>query len=203
MAVDKQEIGKLLGEYFRLFGRVSISNTGLVSITGYVEMIKECDKLPVSFDRVGGHFKCIKKGLKTLVGAPRWVGGSFYCNHNQLEKLEGAPRRVGGDFYCWINQLKNLEGAPLWVGDNFVCINNPLESLKGLPSRIGGTLYFSYNKKLPLCEILTSQIKDITIDSEPTELTSIVMKYRNTGYSGILPFAAELVQAGYGDNAWL
>jgi hypothetical protein len=223
MAVNKQKIEKLLREYFWITGGFSISDTGLVSVKGDVKSQKEFTKMPVSFDRVSGYFGCENAGLKTLVGAPRrvggnflcrnnqlktlvgaprWVGGEFYCNHNQLEKLEGAPRRVGGSFFCYDNQLKTLKGAPLLVSDNFVCTHNPLESLKGLPSTI--TFFrFEYNEKLALGGILTSDIKRIFIDAEPADLTPIIMKYLNTGYSGILPFAAELIRAGYGDNAWL
>jgi hypothetical protein len=182
MAVDKQEIGKLLGEYFSLLGKVSISNTGLVSINGNVALTKECDELPVRFDRVSGYFDCENKGLKTLVGVPQWVGDTFSCVNNQLE---------------------NLKGAPQWVGGNFWCQDNQLESLKGMPLHIGHLFSFKYTVKLSLCEILTSQIKTVDIRSQPPRLESIIKKYLNTGYQGMLPFATELIRAGYGSNAWL
>jgi hypothetical protein len=224
MAVDKQEIWKLLREWFEVTGNVTISDSGLVSVTGSVELRKKCEQLPVSFDRVGNKFDCSEKELKTLIGAPQWVGGYFNCSVNQLEKLEGAPQWVGGDFgcrrnqltsligapqwvggrfFCYDNQLKTLEGAPRRVGGNFACITNPLESLKGIPLHIGRQFVFTYDKKLPLCETLTSRMKEIVMYGVPAELDSIINKYLNTGYQKMLPFATELIKAGYKDNAWL
>jgi hypothetical protein len=204
MAVDKQKIRKILGEDFKVTGKVTISDTGLVSVTGDVTLLAECNELPVSFDQVRGHFTCTHKRLKTLVGSPRWVGGCFFCSGNQLEKLEGAPQRVrGGTFDCASNKLTSLAGAPRWVGDIFNCSDNDLKSLKDMPLHIGSYLIFAYNETLPLCEIITRQIEMVIIHDVPPGLTSIVEKYQNTGYSGILPFATELIRAGYGSNAWL
>jgi hypothetical protein len=224
MAVDKQEIEKLLDEYFWITGGFSISDTGLVSVKGDVKLEKNCSQLPVRFDRVRGYFDCENKELKTLEGAPQWVSGSFWagvnqlknlngvpqwvgdtfsCVNNQLENLKGAPQWVGGNFWCNDNQLKTLEGAPQWVGGGFDCNTNPLKSLKGMPLYVGGNFAFEYNETLPLCEIITRKIKDILIFENPPELMPIIMKYRNTGYQGMLPFATELIRAGYGSNAWL
>jgi hypothetical protein len=223
MAVDKQEIQKLLHEYFHISGWHSISDTGLVSITGNVKLQKTCDQLPVRFDRVSGYFDCKFCELKTLAGTPRWIGGYFSCSDNQLETLEGAPQWVSGFFSCSDNQLETLEGAPQWVGNNFYCDNNrlktleyspkwirgsfwcdgnPLESLKGMPLYIEHQFAFTWKENLPLCRILTSQINNIHIDNRQS-LTIIVEKYLNTGYAGMLPFANELIHTGYGDNAWL
>jgi hypothetical protein len=245
MAVDKQEIEKLLREYFRVDGSYSISETGLVSVIGDAKSQKKCKKLPVSFDHVRGYFDCSNMKLTALVGAPKWVGAGFYCGDNRLTSLVGAPQWVGGDFYCvgnqltslegapryvgrtfvcsgnqlktlegapqWVgtgfgcsgNQLTSLEGAPRWIGHGFGCSDNPLESLKGIPLHIGSDLSFTYDKKLPLCEILISRIKNIYIYDEPPELLTIIKKYLNTGYQGIPPFANELIRAGYRDNAWM
>jgi hypothetical protein len=225
MAVDKQEIEELFLKWFAFSGKVSISDTGLVSVTGSVKLQKKCDQLPVSFDRVGDDFSCIFTGLKKLAGAPRWVGGGFFCWGNQLKTLEGSPRWVGREFNCssnqlepslvgapqWIgssfscrnNRLKTLEGGPRWVGGGFDCCDNPLEVLTGIPLYIGNYFSFNNRKKLPLCGMLTSRIKDIAVDINPPELESIIFKYLNTGYQGMIPFASELIRAGYGDNAWL
>jgi hypothetical protein len=179
MAVNKQEIEKLLQKYFHMYEDYSISDNGLVSVTGSIKLRKKCAQLPISFDRVGGDFGCEEAGLKTLVGAPRWVGGDFKCYQNQLTTLVGAPLWVDGFFTCWSNRLKSFKGIPLYIGH---------------------TLYFSYNEKMALCGLLTSKIKKI--DTSP-KIETIINKYLNTGYQGMLPFANELIRAGYGDNAWL
>jgi hypothetical protein len=243
MAVDKKKIENLLSKYFKITGQISISDNGLVSVVGSVDLEKKCEKLPVSFDLVSGNFYCAGNHLITLEGSPRRVGDTFFCYNNQLTTLEGGPKWVQGDFGCHNNNLTNLEGAPMhvggfscefnelttlkgaptwisgdfkcyrnllttleyaprWVGGEFWCFGNPLESLKGIPLYIGNEFCISYNKMLPLCQIISSKSGSIDLVGSPADVIAITEKYRNTGYSGILPFSAELIRAGYKDNAW-
>jgi hypothetical protein len=181
MAVDKKEIAELLHANFTVAGKVSISDTGLVSVHGNVWLLKNCEKFPVSFDRIHGDFRCGEKELETLEGGPRWVSGRLNC---------------------FGNQLKSLVGSPAWVGHDFVCDVNPLVSLEGIPMYIGRELWCPFTSNLPLCQILTSRMKEVYIDG-PGDVSQIVRKYLNAGYQGMFSFAAELIRAGYGDNAWL
>ena len=116
-------------------GNINLSNYGLT-------------RLPVKFNKVGGHFWCSHNPpLTTLEGSPRSVGGGFVCSNNQLTTLEGSPRSVVEDFVCSENQLTTLEGAPRSVGGGFSCYDNHLTTLEGAPRSVGGSFRCYNNKK--------------------------------------------------------
>jgi hypothetical protein len=224
MTVDKKQILDKFRKNFEITGNYEIADDGYVSVNGNVKLAKPVESLPVRFRRISGNFWCQSNNLKTLEGSPYQVGENFLVRENDLDTLEGSPQIVGKIFSCsgnprlgslkggpvWVGEqyncsscgLEDLIGAPQWVGGSFYCSGNPLESLKGIPIHIGHYFAFTYNKTLPLCEILTNQIKDISIYDEPPELESIIKKHLNTGYAGMLSFATELIRAGYGSNAW-
>jgi hypothetical protein len=146
--VDKKEIMRLLKQYFRTTGKITIDDEGLVSCNGDVILKQEQrhERLPVAFDRVGGNFWCWNNQLTTLAGAPQSVDRNFSCYNNQLTTLEGATQSVGGDFSCSNNQLTTLAGAPQSVGGAFLCNNNQLTTLAGAPQRVGASFDCSYNQ---------------------------------------------------------
>jgi hypothetical protein len=211
--IDKQKILNDLTEYFTYDGKITIDDrTGKVSVIyrycsegGDVylkEDIKHA-KLPVQFAVVDGDFDCCNNHLKTLVGAPKSVGGGFYCNDNLLETLAGAPQWVGGSFNCSDNSLKTLVGAPNSVGGGFNCSYNSLETLTGAPRSVGGYFWCDYNPKLGLLRIILSNCNEIYLYRAPDAVTQIIKKYLGKGQSGALQCAAELIRAGYKENAKL
>jgi hypothetical protein len=226
MAVDKEQIKETLLDNFTIHHKYEIEDDGYVSVYGDVKLHKTVDKLPVQFRKVTGNFWCHANKLTTLEGSPTEVGGSFIAWENQFVNLKGAPRRVRQMFSCHTNsKLQNLEGGPVWVGSDYKCsgcelltdlrgspiyvggdfhcqFNANLVTLQGLPMNIGETLTFSWYNNLRLCSAVLSKVSRISVFRSQA-IQTIINKYRNTGYSGILPFASELVQAGYGDNAWL
>ena len=107
-------------EYFKITGIYEVID-GLINVTGDVKLIKEVDKLPVTFGVVTGSFSCYRNNLTNLTGAPNNVGGDFDCYRNNLTSLTGAPNNVGGDFDCYRNNLTSLTGAPKEVGGDFKC----------------------------------------------------------------------------------
>jgi hypothetical protein len=226
MAVDIREIKAQLLRNFNIDGEFSISSdTGLVSVSGSAKLIKECEKLPVSFDRVGGSFFAIIKNLRTLEGSPQWVGGDFNCSNNQLTtNLKGAPIWVGGSFSCGDNtNLKSLEHGPVWVGKHYNCWSTAIEtlegaaeyvggdfyvigtnnliSLRGIPSVIEREFYCYWTKNLKICSLAFCDMMNMDFKNTPGPLERILNKYRGS-YKPI-PFATALIKAGYGANAWL
>ena len=134
--VDKQEIQRLLNEYFEITGEIDIHEDGVVDVNGEVRLKKKTEKMPVQFGHVSGDFSCDYNILTSLQGAPSSVGGTVYCSKNKLTSLEGAPSSVGRDFFCTNNQLTSLQGAPSTVNGYFHCNENNLTSLKGAPLRV-------------------------------------------------------------------
>jgi len=200
--VDKQEIMRLLNQYFKTTSTITISDEGLVSCTGNVELKRELkhERLPVSFDRVDGDFRCIVNKLATLEGAPKNVGGSFVCDINRLTSLEHAPQSVGGDFYCTSNQLTSLEHAPRSVGGEFSCSLNQLTTLKGLPA-LQGTLYLSYSPNLPLLRCLLAKKVEFYPGLRDKTLETILNHYAGQGRAGAIDCKRELASAGFEGNA--
>jgi len=168
--VDKQEIQRLLNEYFKITGKIIIHDSGVVDVFGSVELMLGTKKLPVQFGEIkngnfycsynnelsslegspksviGGNFDCSYTQISSLEGAPLIVSGDFSCDGNYLTSLEGAPSSVGQDFICRGNKLTSLEGAPKTIVGSFNCFNNKLTSLKGAPTMVGGDFYCGHNQ---------------------------------------------------------
>lgn len=177
--VDADNIEKLLKQYFKIEGEVTIDDLGVVDVSGNVRLKKSCTKIPVTFGKVGGDFWCQDNQLMSLAGAPNHVGGDFSCHDNQLASLAGAPDHVGGDFWCYRNQLTSLAGAP---------------------DQVGGGFYCTWNKNLPLLRLLV--YKDVFMNMSPSLVSKIINKYSGTTNPGdVLRCASELNEAGFEGNA--
>lgn len=150
---------------------------------------------------VTGDFTCSENKLTSLQYAPSQVGGRYSCYGNKLVSLEHAPTHVEGDFECQENKLSSLKGAPLTVRGDFVCDVNPLISLEGLPNQVSATIYISYSRKLPLLRLLMHDRVSWTNAGPPRIVVNIMQKYEGQGKPGAIKAAAELVKAGYKDNA--
>jgi len=109
-----------LEDYFRINGTYELVD-GVYNVYGDVLIIIDCEKLPVKFGIVTGHFDCSSNKLESLEGCPISVGGDFYCYKNNLNSLEGSTISVGGDFWCFKNNLTSLEGSTISVDGYFVC----------------------------------------------------------------------------------
>lgn len=106
---------------------------------------------------------------------------------------------INGHFNCEDNYLTSLKGAPVQTGLYFSCKNNPLESLKGLPLKVGALCWVTWTPQLPLLRLL--QLTWIRLPEAPQAVDDIINKYLGQGKSGALKCAAELIKAGYRDNA--
>jgi len=199
--VDTKQIKQLFRKHFETDGVVHIDDTGTVNVTGSVGVkVKSLPQLPVKFGKVTGHFFGEECGLESLLGAPEWVRGDFWVQYNNLQSLEGAPTHVGNNFHVFANKLTNLIHAPTHVGGDFLCYYNKLVSLQGVPEHGVKKLSLTYSHKLPLLRCLTAQSVSLGYDA-PQPVADIMHKYLGQGKAGALKAAAELIRAGYKDNA--
>jgi hypothetical protein len=179
--IDLNKIHKLLKKHFIVQGDAHVdAQTGVVDVKGHVFLNpkKIVSQLPVQFGHVTGH---------------------FHCHKNQLNTLLGCPTRVTESFCCAQNQLQTLEGAPDYVRGNFQCNGNPLKSLQGAPDFVGGEWYLDYDPELPLLRTLNAE--RVFMWPVPQVVIDTLKKYKGEGKPGALKCAAELIRAGFMDNA--
>lgn len=220
---DLLDIQNKLKRFFKVEGKVKIYASGVVDVDGHISLTSLWRKLPVKFGVVSGIFICANSQLTTLEGcpthvgetfdcsqnaltslmhAPGHVGKNFRCSNNQLTSLAHAPRRVQGYFNCARNQLTDLTHAPEWVQDNFSCYENPLTSLTGMPAHVGKAIWLTYDAQLPLLRTLVAEeVQFMNITPESDQVADILNKYMGSGKPGAIRAAAELIKAGFKDNA--
>lgn len=174
-----------------------------VKITGSIWAKRhDMATLPVKFSTVSGDVMWKECGLTSLEGSPTHVQGSFVVIHNQLSDLTGSPRTVGGDFHVNNNPgLKSLAGGPDQVDEGYSFTKCPVTSLEGLPNKPGHWISFEYSPHMPLLRCLV--FKHIYCNYAPQPVQDALDRYAGQGNRGVLKCAAELIKAGYRDNARL
>lgn len=198
--VDTHSIHRLLKEHFNITGTIHVdAETGLVDVEGSVELLGRPQQLPVQFGTVTQKFNCSGARLESLAGAPHTVGKEFTCSGNRLTSLEGGPQWVGGGYWCPNNQLTNLVGAPDHVGGTMSVEGNPLKSLDGMPSELRVGIWLQYQHHLPLLRLLTAPA--FVLSYAPDPVITILNTYRGQGKKAAIKAAAELIKAGYKENA--
>ena len=145
-----------------------------------LKVMPEDHKLPLKFDSVGGAFVAMRMGLDTLEGGPRHVSAGYFVSDNNLTNLLHAPDMVPGVLSV---------------------TNNPLESLVGWPASGVNTCNLNYSAHLPLLRTINTTEQIRLLDYAPPEVAQILNKYRGQGKTGAIKAAAELIRAGYKDNA--
>jgi hypothetical protein len=161
--VDKEEIRKLLKQYFMTKASVFIRDNGTVYIGGAIDLkiSKKVNQLPVKFDKIAGCFDCVNNRLTSLENSPEEIGGAFDCSGNRLTSLIGAPKRIEGDFTCWDNPLTSLAGIPEYVGNRiWISYSKNLPLLRLISVKCSGFVFdppekYSYSKKIESYEIIT------------------------------------------------
>jgi len=209
--VKVSDIETRLKKRFRILGTYQIDPiTGIVDVQGDVKLLRQVKQLGVTFGEVTGDFVCSDKMLETLVGSPKKVGERYYCSGNLLTSLLGVPEHVGTEFYCTYNHLTNLTHGPQHVGKEYDCSGNfQLTSLEGLPEAFNGTLYVSWNSKLPVLRSLVASAIKLNGQLSFTkaqynkmfQVRDILNKYAGHGKPGALKAAGELIRAGFKENA--
>lgn len=167
--------------------------------------------------------------LTTLVGFPRRVGHNVGISGSQIKDLSHAPNQVGGSFSAYrCKNLTSLQGAPRWVGKDFLVYDCKLTSLKGAPLRVGGVfdatgnplenydhvpegcseVRLPYLPHAPMLKLLVyPKLHFEYMDplnkwlQNVPPVNEIMNKYAGQGKVGALKCAAELIKAGYKENA--
>ena len=144
------------------------------------------NRLPIKFGTVGGDFDVVNTGLTTLENCPHTVGDTFMCSANKLTTLAHGPQVVKWGYVIGTNPLNSLEGFPVTHAPEMV-------SMSWLPH-------------LPMLKLLVSP--DIRLyprmddqQQQVDRLHDIMAKYAGQGKKGSIRCAAELIRAGYKDNA--
>lgn len=179
--VNVKHINALLKKAFWISGQATINpETGVVDVDGpQVNYIgKAYTQLPVQFGR---------------------VTGDFDLSYSKLTSLKGCPSCVGGNFYFAHSPITSLEFAPAYVGKDFNCIDVNISSLSGAPETVEGIFSVEYKHNLPLLRLLNYPKPRIW--HVPSMVYEIMNAHMHTGKAGVLKCAAELIKAGYKDNA--
>lgn len=207
MVTDPKEVKKLLKEYFQVHGAVQVRPTGVVDVTGSVDLKPDIklpnNRLPIQFGDVSGSFGFNSYStLETLAGSPHSVGATFDCALTGVGSLAGAPQKVGGEVDVRFCELKNFVGGPQQVGRNYWGRRNPIMSLEGLPDLIPGELDFELTPGLHILRSLVAEKVDTMHSAHSVEaVNDILNKYVGQGKAGALKAAGELIKAGYKEHA--
>lgn len=178
---------ELLRKNFHIDGTFNINSNNEVNISGGCELVEDTEitKLPIKFNTVSAYFSVAK---------------------SKIESLEGCPSTVRGNFLCFETNIENLIGGPEEVGGYYDCRNTLITSLDGIPKKIIGQLILPYHTHLPLLKIMSiNMVKNVRLigSKHAVYVSDIVNKYLHQGRAGALQCAAELIKAGYKDNAKL
>lgn len=174
---DAAHIKEVFYRDFRLKGTMIINQDLTLTVDGEVNAQREMSQLRVQFASVTHSFNCSGIGLTSLKGCPHIVGRKFNCEHNLLTNLMHGPQQV----------------------KSYAMRDNPLTSLEGLPAHIPEFVLFTFNEHLPLLRTLAA--KEIWPYPDQPELEKILTKYAQQGRPGAIKCAAELIRAGYKENA--
>jgi hypothetical protein len=229
--MDNSHIDIILDQQVDIQGEYEVDSDGVVNVHGDVEYKTSINKLRVQFGtvsesflrsrstgqnprlinlngfprQVGGSVSVARSRIKDLVHAPNRVGGSFYAYYcEDLVSLQGAPRWVGGDFKAYNCALTSLQGAPLVVKGVFEVRGNPLENYDHVPEGCAAVIV-PYNRSAPILRLLQYPEVSFTWDGVTKQahpaVDAIMRKYAGQGRTGAIKAAAELIKAGYKDNA--
>lgn len=202
-----------------------IDDQGIVHVHTDIQAIipSVTGKLPVQFGEVQGDFLISSMHLHTLAGAPTRVEGLFNCSKNRLTSLQHAPTsckyldcshneltnflhvpQVSHTITCNNNLLTTLKDCPAAL-DVFAAYN-PFESMKHTPGHIE-LLTITWRPTLPLLGVLAVhhvEIFDPDTGEYLDDLSSILNGHMGNGVihkAAMLKCAAELIRAGYKENA--
>lgn len=217
MAITDSEKAALLKDFERAFHTVQLmrvwvdEDTHAVNVKAHEIRLKVKKRIPIKMGTVIGRFFCDKCELDSLQNAPHTVTDNFSCHSNYLSSLVGGPQSVGshsmggGTYSCSYNFLKNFEGAPIDFTGYFVGVGQMGEgftSVDGLPLE-ARQVDITYREQLPMLKLLNQKSvhvrQNLTADLHP--ITDIIEKYAGQGKPGAIKAAAEMIKAGFKDNA--
>jgi hypothetical protein len=207
--VNKDHVRNLFMDYFLWHGDVDIMEDGGINVGGNVTLTKTPPGgvLPVKFGIVDGVFRADRKGLTSLRNAPDTCE-ALHVSSNQISSLAHVPEYLV-TLEISNNALTNFMHFPEQVQKVFAH-GNPLKSLEGLPEHPEEPyqINITYDKQLPLLRLLSAQAVHLGMTgggyahlTRFKEVNNILDKYLGQGKPGALKCAAELIRAGYKENA--
>lgn len=177
---DPDRIKQIMKSNFALEAKKYEIDQGVVNVPNWsVRSFTFMDQLPVQFGYVQGMFDVSGSGLISLEGSPHIVDHGFYCRGLKITNLVGGPQHVKGDYWCTENPQ--------------------LESLEGCPETLSGKFIVRYTPTLHLLRLL--QYSNFHVQNIPPDVGNILQAFRGQGKPGAIRAAAELIRAGYKDNA--
>lgn len=229
--MDNSHIDIILQQQVKIYGDYHIESDGTVNVDGDVEYSVSINQLKVQFSTITGNFSRSNSSSKTprlnsLQGFPRKVMGQMSVARSRVTNLHHAPNQVNGSFYAYhCENLHSLQGAPRWVGGEFIAYNCALTHLQGAPLIVKGMFDVSgnplanydhvpeectavilpYNRQAPILKLLVYPRVEFRWDGithgNHTVVNTIMRKYAGQGKAGAIKCAAELIKAGYKENA--
>ena len=188
------------------------ADTHEVNVDAYSVRPKFKKAIPFKMGLITGHYYCDKCDLESLHNAPHTVMGNFICSSNYLKSLEGGPTSVGssqhngGLYSCAVNFMHNFEGAPTDFSGHFLGteqLGTGLTSVDGIPIN-SSKVTISAQPKLPLLKLTQYSQVELRyphLGGVNKKLTEILKPYAGTGKPGALKAAAEMIRAGFKENA--
>lgn len=199
--VDVNHIRKLVHTYFNIYPddlydgdpdhAVHVNpQTGVVDVKGTVALKgpepQLFSPLPIKFGQIDRNFNC-----------------GLFPQLNVIN-LENFPHTVHGDFRIVAPNMTSLQGAPVHVGGVCVFSSQSLKSLEHLPESYGN-LRLRYTPHLPMLRLVMAHNVYWSFPPGGSDkglyATAIVNKYQGKGKAGVIKCAAELIKAGYKENA--
>ena len=130
--MTEKEIHQICEEHF--IKNYTINNDMSIDVDRYVNLNGfNLKKIPLTFNKVNGDFRCRNNILESLEGVPKEVTGDFHCSYNKLKSLKYLPTYIGRDFFCNDNKIKTLEGCPNIISGLFDASDNSLRTLENIP----------------------------------------------------------------------
>lgn len=172
------------------------------------------------------------RGLKSLEGCPETLT-TLICPKNKLTNFIGGPKEIKDNFFADQNPFTSFLGSPEIVGREYAVTvngNRMIQSLEGLPKRADtivipntivtcanankyiehvNAIHFDFRydmKHVPshlLSLLLIPGIKNIVFDDHDHPLSVIMNKHIGTGRKGLMACQAELMKAGFPQQAKL
>lgn len=167
--------------------------TGVVDVYGTVILrnpnhTQLHSPLPVKFGHVRRNFNISfskQYDLLNLINFPHTVDGDFRVGAPNLISLEGAPRYVHGVCALFSDSLKSLEHLPDTYGKLRLHYTPHLHMLRLVDEGPVGWMYSAMYGGI----------------AGGMVATGIIEQYRSKGKAGALKAAAELIRAGFKENA--
>jgi hypothetical protein len=135
-------------------------------------------------------------------------GDVMWRKHFPTQQLPIQFGKVSGSFNLNGSGISSAHGMPSEVGKSLLLMSLPNFPLQELPHKVGGEVWLDYNPQWPLLHLLQIQIggRIFLYTGDPDQdqvLNTIMNRYRNKGYTGMVPCARELIKAGFKGNARL